>query len=121
MYRKNNNMTETEKHQILEKLKKEKLKTEGAIVELTELTKPIAPDDSIGRVSRMDAINNRSVSEASLRQANEKLKSILFAIEDIDKPDFGNCRKCGKAIPFGRLMVMPGSSTCVGCTGMCGR
>jgi len=111
-------MTETEKLQLFDKLKKEQAKTERAISELLELTKPIAPDDSIGRVSRMDAINNRSVNEDSLRKAREKLITILFALEDIDKPDFGNCRKCGKSIPFGRLMVMPGSTTCIGCAGI---
>lgn len=111
-------MTEPEKQMLLEKLKKEKVKQERSIQELRELTKPIAPDDSIGRVSRMDAINNRSISEAALRTAEEKLKTILFALEDINKPNFGNCRKCGEPIPFGRLMVMPGSSTCVGCAGM---
>jgi len=111
-------MTTEEKQLLSKKLEKEKVKTERAIEELVELTRPIAPDDSIGRVSRMDAINNRSVNEASLRKANQKLKTILFSLEDINKPDFGNCRKCGVAIPFGRLMVMPGSSTCVGCAGL---
>ncbi len=29
---------------------------------LKELTKPIAPENAIGRVSRMDAINNKSIN-----------------------------------------------------------
>ncbi|MCF8364435.1 MAG: TraR/DksA C4-type zinc finger protein [Bacteroidales bacterium] len=111
-------ITASEKNLILEKLKKEKVKLDRTIHELRELTQPIAPDDSIGRISRMDAINNRSVNEAALRKTVEKLKTINFAIDDIDKPYFGHCRKCGEPIPFGRLMVMPGSSTCVGCAGM---
>ena len=36
------------------------------IEEYRELTKPIPPENAIGRVSRMDAINNRSVNEAAL-------------------------------------------------------
>ena len=110
-------MTDAEKQQLLAKLKHEKIKLERKIGELRELTKPIAPDDSIGRVSRMDAINNRSVNEAQLRSAEEKLKTVNFALEDFDKPGFGDCRKCGAEIPFGRLMVMPGSSLCVRCAG----
>ena len=108
-------MTDTEKQQLLAKLKREKSKLEDKIEELRELTQPIAPDCSIGRVSRMDAINNKSINEAALRKAEEKMKTIRFALEDIHKEDFGNCRKCGVEIPFGRLMVMPGSSLCVRC------
>lgn len=110
-------MTDNEKQQLLTKLKREKTKLENKIEELRELTKPIAPDCSIGRVSRMDAINNKSINEAALRKANEKMKTLRFALEDIQKPDFGNCRQCGQEIQFGRLMVMPGSSLCVRCAG----
>ena len=36
--------------------------TERKITQLEEATKPIAPENAIGRVSRMDAINNKSVA-----------------------------------------------------------
>jgi DnaK suppressor protein len=110
-------MTNTEKQQVYAKLIKEKEKLEEKIKTLVELTQPISPDCSIGRVSRMDAINNKSVNEAALRTAREKMKNVLLGIEKFDSPDFGKCRNCGKSIPFGRLMVMPGSSTCVSCAG----
>lgn len=110
-------MTEKEKQLIADRLQKEKDKLERKIHSLKEETQPVSPDDSIGRVSRMDAINNKSVNEAALRNAEEKLKSVLLSMEKIDEPDFGTCRNCGKPIPVGRLMVMPGSSTCVGCAG----
>lgn len=110
-------MTDTEKQQLVTKLKREKTKLENKIEELRELTQPIAPDCAIGRVSRMDAINNKSINEAALRKAEEKIKTIRFALEDIHKDNFGKCRQCGEEIPFGRLMVMPGSSLCVRCAG----
>lgn len=110
-------MTENEKQQITAGLQKEKEKLERKIRSLKEETQPVSPDDSIGRVSRMDAINNKSVNEAALRKAEDRLKNVLLSLENIDEPDFGKCRNCGKPIPFGRLMVMPGSSTCVACAG----
>ena len=45
------------KKQIIEEVKKTKILIEN----YKNLTKPIAPENSIGRVSRMDAINNKSV------------------------------------------------------------
>lgn len=88
---------------------------EHNIVELEELTQPIAPENAIGRVSRMDAINNRSVNEAALRQSRIKLSALKLALKSIDDPDFGICIGCRKPIPPGRLLLMPESRKCVQC------
>lgn len=100
---------------VKENLIKEKKRLVEHIADLKELTKPISPENAIGRVSRMDAINNKSVNDAALLSSETKLKTINFALEKIDEPNFGNCRKCRNPIPYGRLIVMPGSSTCVKC------
>ncbi len=83
--------------------------------ELKELTKPIEPDCAIGRVSRMDAINNKSINEAALRKAEDKLKKIDISMEHIEDDNFGNCIGCGEPIPIQRLLIMPGS-LCVKCS-----
>jgi len=110
-------MTDTEKQQVFKKLAREKEKLETKIDTLKELTQPIPPGCEIGRVSRMDAINNKSVNEAALRMSENEMKTVLLSIQNFDSPDFGKCRKCGNPIPFGRMMVLPGSSTCVSCAG----
>lgn len=101
--------------EIQEKLKSEILKTEELIKEYEELSKPLAPDDAIGRVSRMDAINNRSITEAALRQAKEKLKKLNIVLENSGTDDFGKCAKCKKEIPLGRILIRPESIYCVNC------
>ena len=90
-------------------------KTQDSILKFKELTKPIAPDDAIGRITRMDAINNKSVAEASLRKNQEKLKQLNYMLQNIDDPEFGLCVKCKTAIPIGRIILMPQSSFCVRC------
>lgn len=80
-----------------------------------ELTKPIAPENAIGRVSRMDAINNKSVNEAALRKVETKLKNLEVALSKVDDADFGICLKCKKEIPLGRIMLLPHAVTCVHC------
>ena len=54
-------MEENKKEIFLFKLSKEIKKTKLQIIKYSELCKPIAPENSIGRISRMDAINNKSV------------------------------------------------------------
>jgi DnaK suppressor protein len=85
------------------------------ILELKELTKPIAPENAIGRVSRMDAINNKSINEAALRSSLAKMRKLEFALEKIEEDYFGLCGSCGDEIPVGRLMLMPESPFCVNC------
>lgn len=89
--------------------------TEKSIAEYKELTKPIAPDVSIGRVSRMDAINNKSVNEASLRQAEIKLGNLKRVLERFGTEDFGICLQCKQPIPVGRILIRPQSLLCVNC------
>ena len=109
-------MNNHEKEQVKTWLLKEKTKLEARIAELKELTAPIAPDCAIGRVSRMDAINNRSINEAALQKSRDKQKKINISLEHIEDENFGNCIHCGEPIPIQRLLIMPGS-LCVRCSG----
>ena len=106
---------ELDKSQIRDKISEEITSTKQNIEDLVDLTKPIGPENAIGRVSRMDAINNKSINEASLLKAREKLKKLQVALEKLDTPDFGICVKCKGPIPIGRIMLMPQSSKCVKC------
>jgi len=108
-------MTSADKKQLKAKISKELTDLEASIKDLKELTKPIAPENSIGRVSRMDAINNKSVNEAALRQAELKMSKLQIAMVKIDLPTYGKCKACAEQIPLPRLMYMPESSHCVKC------
>ena len=101
--------------EIKQKLLLEISKTEEIIKEYQELSKPIAPENAIGRISRMDAINNKSVTEAALRQAEEKLSKLQFVLTKVGTSDFGICLKCKNPIPLGRLLIRPESTHCVNC------
>ncbi|MCD2258090.1 TraR/DksA family transcriptional regulator [Psychroserpens luteolus] len=104
-----------DKAQIKQTVLEEISKTEASIEHYKELTKPISPNDAIGRVSRMDAINNKSVNEASLRQAEIKLNNLKRVWSKIDDTDFGICLKCKQQIPVGRILIRPESLLCVNC------
>ncbi|MBU3124740.1 TraR/DksA C4-type zinc finger protein [Sinomicrobium sp. 2019215] len=99
----------------MEFLQKQIELTEKQVERYKEMTKPIAPENAIGRVSRMDAINNQSTVKAALRQAEEKLSKLKYVLDKVGDKDFGICVKCKKPIPMGRIMAMPQSTLCVGC------
>ena len=103
--------------EIKEKILSEISKTKENITNLTELTKPIAPDCAIGRVSRMDAINNKSINENAFQKAKNKLQALKNALDRIEDTNFGKCARCSNEIPLGRILLMPQSRFCVYCAG----
>lgn len=101
--------------EIKERILKEIKKTEQIIEEYKEMTKPIAPENAIGRLSRMDAINNKAVTESALRQAEDKLSKLKYVLTKVGDEDFGICKRCKQPIPVGRILLMPQSFFCVRC------
>ena len=104
-----------EKIKIRSKLADEIKETRTKVSKYLELSQPISPENAIGRISRMDAINNKSVLEAALREAQSKLIQLKNTFQKIESSDFGLCKICKKNIPFGRLMIRPESELCVNC------
>ncbi|MBT8234695.1 MAG: TraR/DksA C4-type zinc finger protein [Bacteroidia bacterium] len=90
-------------------------KTISKIERYEAIAGPIAPDNAIGRVSRMDAINNKSVVDAALRKAKERLAGLKRHLDLLGRPEFGLCSKCKSEIPFERILLAPESSFCVTC------
>ncbi len=104
-----------EKKEIEQRILTEISKTEEKILKLRELTKPIAPDCAIGRVSRMDAIVNKSVTVQALQKTEEKMQNLKRVYSQVGTDDFGICLKCRQAIPLGRILIRPESLYCVRC------
>ena len=110
-------LSNEEKEKVKIAILKKAQDLDDRIAEYRELTKPIPPSEAIGRVSRMDAINNKSVNEAALRQVEKQRQGLDRALQRMDDDRFGLCTRCGEPIPMGRLMLMPGALTCVRCAG----
>lgn len=110
-------MNQAEKEELYEIIKDQIESTKEEIEELIELTKPISLDNSIGRLSRMDAINNKTINEKALRDKKRTLQKLERAVERYEEDKLGTCLRCGEEIPFGRLKIMPYTTRCVLCSG----
>ena len=108
-------MTKEERAELKKRILETIEKTEKELADLEDATQPITPENSIGRVSRMDAINNKSVSEVALRSSKKKLSNLKVALHNIEDPSFGICSNCKRPIAAGRLMFMPQSTRCIRC------
>ena len=108
-------MDEAQKEELITLIRAEieKLSHEAGVLE--ESVKPVAPDRAIGRLTRMEAINAKNMSEANLRNARQRIKKLEDALKRVDDEEFGICVRCERDIPIKRLMLMPESRVCVRC------
>jgi DnaK suppressor protein len=109
-------MMNSEERRKLKSAIVDEIQAETRLIEsLASAVKPVAPDNAIGRLTRMEALGSKGISENSLGSARAKLHKLQTALEKIDQPEFGICKRCGQPIPKGRIMAMPENVLCVPC------
>jgi DnaK suppressor protein len=108
-------MTRTEKEKLKQHIRHRIDVVNGDIAAFKISSAPVSPDNAIGRLTRMEAINSKSINEAALRKARTTRALLEKALRTIDSEDFGYCRDCEEPIAFARLMAMPEAALCVGC------
>jgi DnaK suppressor protein len=69
----------------------------------------------VGRLSRMDAMQQQAVSQAAKRQAEVELQRIGTALKRLDADEYGFCVLCDELIAEGRLRVDPSILICIAC------
>lgn len=73
---------------------------------------------SVGRLSRMDAMQQQAMAQATARQRTTELNRIDAALTRIADGDYGECLECGEAIAPKRLEADPTATHCVGCASL---
>lgn len=73
---------------------------------------------SVGRLSRIDAMQNQQIALAADRQRQVQIDRIRRALSNLDHDCFGVCVKCGEDISDGRLEVDPSAHLCIGCASL---
>lgn len=70
---------------------------------------------SIGRLSRMDAMQQQAMAEAQERNRRLELQRIDMAERRLNDEEYGYCIDCGEEIADGRLAIDPMAERCINC------
>ncbi|XKH02000.1 TraR/DksA family transcriptional regulator [Marinobacter nauticus] len=70
---------------------------------------------SVGRLSRMDALQSQALAKAGKERAEKQLKMIEAALVRIEKGEYGECMECGEPINPRRLEIDPTCLYCIDC------
>lgn len=69
----------------------------------------------VGRVSRMDALQQQAMSQETMRRRQLELQRIKSALQRLDNYDFGYCTHCEEPISPQRLAIDPTVLLCIQC------
>ncbi|HYQ73011.1 MAG TPA: TraR/DksA C4-type zinc finger protein, partial [Gammaproteobacteria bacterium] len=70
---------------------------------------------SVGRLSRMDALQGQAMSQERARRRQLELQRITTALRRIDTGEYGDCQDCGEPIAVRRLEMDPAATLCIHC------
>ena len=77
---------------------------------------PVALDQqSVGRLSRMDAMQQQSMELATEERRQQRLAALAAALRRVKSGDYGYCLKCNDKIAAGRLAVDLAVTLCIDC------
>jgi DnaK suppressor protein len=83
----------------------------------TQETAVVELDTAIGRLSRMDAMQNQQMALELKRRQEARLLRVERALKNIENGKFGICGKCREPIAEDRLEVQPDAVMCIRCAG----
>jgi DnaK suppressor protein len=113
-----NHLTPAQLAELQEELERQLQNLERSIRVSGEAAATVTLDQTaVGRLSRMDSLQNQSMTKNLQEREQVKLAQILEAFKRLEEGAYGICVECGGEIPFERLYVMPEAGECGGCGG----
>ncbi len=103
----------------IEELKTVLQERQAGLQHLLEVTRegarPVDLKEPIGRLTRMDAIQQQKMTAANRRSSEIRLQQVNMALNAVERGDYGLCRKCDEPIGHRRLRARPEAPYCLDC------
>lgn len=109
-------LTESQLAEFVASLAKLQESLQQQLVSSAEQAQPVILDQqAVGRVSRIDAIQQQHIAIASQQQAKTLLAQVQAALVRVDAGDYGYCQECDELVSLPRLKAQPYARRCLHC------
>lgn len=110
-------LTQAQRLELTEDLKARAIALRVSLTQTQEHAKPVDLDEPIGRLSRMDAIQQQQMALANRARAQASLQQVELSLSLIaQEPErYGLCTRCEEPIGYKRLKARPESNVCMSC------
>jgi DnaK suppressor protein len=110
-----NELSEQQKQEMHKELLALRDMLQKLLANSSDGAQPVSLDDPIGRLSRMDAMQQQSMVQANRRTAQTRLTRIETALRRCANDDYGLCANCEEEIGYARLKAQPEAPFCIDC------
>lgn len=102
--------------EVRTRLNKRRLELEAVSDSAAEAAATVTLDQSrVGRLSRMDALAQQAVAQATSARRRRELTDIKHALRRLDDGAYGLCSACDEPIAEARLQASPAVRLCLSC------
>lgn len=108
-------LTEEDRRALAERLDRELAELRAQLELLKSSSAPVSLDLSIGRLSRVDALQQQHMASATRGRVETQIRQIGVAIRRLQTAAFGECAACGADIGRRRLLARPWTPYCRHC------
>jgi len=110
-------LTREQRQQLQARLLELRGELERLLEHSAEGARPVDLDQPIGRLSRMDALQQQSMVRAGRDNARQRLQRVQAALALFARDEYGLCRLCEEPIGYARLAAQPEAPLCLACQG----
>ena len=89
---------------------------EAAVAKSGDDTAAISPDAAIGRLSRIDAMQQQEMAKAGVRRHQQRIVALQETLRLMDDGTYGICARCKEDIEYDRLETAPEVKLCAKCS-----
>ncbi|MGD8859140.1 MAG: TraR/DksA C4-type zinc finger protein [Myxococcales bacterium] len=109
-------LTSAQLRELEQRLRGLEQELEGQLELGADGARPVQLDQSsVGRVSRMDAMQQQAMAQATRRSQQLRLSQCRSALSAMARDEYGYCRSCDEPIGYGRLSARPEALLCLRC------
>ncbi len=108
-------LTPEQEQELLEDLTALQAELEAYMLISRAGTETVDLEQPIGRVSRVDALQQQQMAKATRARNDMRLRQVAAALAKAREGDYGCCRKCDEPVGFRRLKARPETPFCVEC------
>ncbi len=108
-------LTDQQRDELRQQLLASRLSLEERSQTAAQDTQPVSLDQPIGRLTRMDAIQQQQMALGQQQRVEGELQQVIAALHRLERKEDGFCLRCHDAIPYARLTIRPTATLCYEC------
>lgn len=110
-----NELSKNQRDELIQELTRLREELQKLLEDSNDGAQPVSLDEPIGRLSRMDAMQQQSMVQANRRTARTRLTRVETALRRYANNEYGLCAGCEEEIGYARLKAQPEAPFCIDC------